>query len=75
MLGGLTMCESSVRDGEQQSEQNDGYTNLGDDWNDEIGNWVQNDMMNGHNIGNWVQNEMTNGHKICRTGHSVESVV
>ena len=33
MLGGLTMCELSVNDGEQQSEQNEGDRNQCDDWN------------------------------------------
>ena len=33
MVGGLTMCELSVDDEEQQSEQNDGDRNLCD-WND-----------------------------------------
>ena len=64
MLGGLTMCELSVDDGEQQSEQNEGDGDLCDYWNDRTEDWVQNEMANGHKIESWIQNEMTNGHKI-----------
>ena len=48
MLGGLTMCEVSVDDGEQRSEQNEGDTNRCDDRNDKAENWVQNEMTDGH---------------------------
>ena len=34
MSGGLTMCELSVDDGEQRSEQNEGDRNRCDDWKD-----------------------------------------
>ena len=70
MFGGLTMCELSVNDGEQQSEQNQADRNLCDDGNDKIGNWVHNVMMNGHKNSNtiwhrnWIQNKMTGCHAI-----------
>ena len=63
MYGGLTMCELSVDDGEQQSEQNEFDRNLCDDWNDKTEKSVQNQTTNGHNIEKWVQKEMTDGHK------------
>ena len=49
MLGGLTMCELSVNDEEQQSEQNDGDRNLCDDRKDGTENWSQNEMVSGRN--------------------------
>ena len=58
------MCELSVNDGEQQSEQNDGDRILCDDRNDKTESWVQNEMMNGQKIENCVQNELTGGHNI-----------
>ena len=57
MFGGLTMCELSVNDEEQQSKQNDGDRNLCDDWKDNAENWFQNEMMNGHKSENWVQSD------------------
>ena len=48
MLGGLTMCEVSVDDGEQRSEQNEGDRNRCDDRNNKAENWVQNEMTDGH---------------------------
>ena len=63
ILCGLTVCELSVDDGEQRSEQNEVDRNRCDDWNDRAETWVQNEMTNGHKFENWVQNEMTNGHK------------
>ena len=41
MLRGLTMCELSVDDGEQQIEQNDGNRNLCDDWINKTEYWIQ----------------------------------
>ena len=63
MSGGLTMCELSVDDGEQQNEQDEVDRNWRDDWS-QIETWVQNEMANGHKIEKWFQNEVTNGHKI-----------
>ena len=54
MPGGLTMCELSVDDERQQSEQDDGDSNCHDTSN----NWDK----------NWVQNEMTTGHKNLKMG-------
>ena len=53
------MCELSVNDGEQQSEQNESDRNPCDDWNDKTENRFQNKMMNDHKIENWL----TDGHK------------
>ena len=73
MKGGLTVCELSVDDGEQQSEQIEGDRNRCDNGNDRAENWVQNEMTNGHKIGtswgtnwhkNWIQNKLTGGHNI-----------
>ena len=58
------MCELSVDDGKQRSEQNERDRNRCDDWHDRAELGVQNEMTNGQKIENWVQNEMTNGHKI-----------
>ena len=63
MLSGLTMCELSVDDGEQQNEQDETDRNRCDDRNDTAETWVQNQMMNDHKIEIWVQNELTDGHK------------
>ena len=46
MLGGLTMCELSVDDGEQRSDEVG--RNRIDDWNDRAEHWVQNEVMNDH---------------------------
>ena len=62
MLGGLTMCELSVDNEGQQSEQDDGDRTLCDGWNDKIENWVEKEMMNGHKIENWVQHKMMDCH-------------
>ena len=59
MLGSLAMCEFSVNDGEQQSEQNESDRNPCDDCNDKTENRFQNKMMNDHKIENWL----TDGHK------------
>ena len=48
MLGGLTMCELSVDDKGQQSEQNDGDRNRRDNWNNMAKNWDQNELTDGH---------------------------
>ena len=63
MLGGLTMCELSVDDREQQSGQYEVDRNRCDDWNDRAENWAQNEITNGHQIENWVQDELTDGDK------------
>ena len=72
MLGGLTMCELSVDDGEQRSEQNEVHRNRCDDWNDRAETWARNELTNGHKSWNntswytttWIQNKLTGGHNI-----------
>ena len=57
------MCELSVDDEGQQSEQDDKNRHRHDYWNNGVEHWVQNELRNGHKIENWVQNELTGGHK------------
>ena len=63
MSGGLTMCELSVDDKVQPSEQDDWDRNRHGNLNNKVENWVQYEMTNGHKTKNWVRNEITNGHK------------
>ena len=49
MFDGLTMCESSVGDERQQSEQDEGNKNWHDNWN--TGIQVKNEVTDGHKIG------------------------
>ena len=89
-LGGLTICELSVDDERQHSEQDEGNKNWHDNWNNWDENWVQNEMTDGYKIemtdghrswnnkiwyANWVQNKKDNW--VCNqlTGHSSELVV
>ena len=64
MLCGLTMCELSVGDERQHSEQDEGDKNWHDNWNNWDENWVQNEMTDGHrswNNKNWYANRKTIG--------------
>ena len=56
------MCEMSVDDEEQQSEQSEVDRTRCDDWNDRAETCFQNEMTNGHKIENWIQSKLMDGH-------------
>ena len=68
-LGGLTMCELSVDDGEEQNEQDEVDRNRCDNWS-WYRNWIQSKPMDGHKSWNnridhrkWIQCKMTDGYE------------